>query len=205
MKNFKEVRLLFQLQRKEMESHLQSASSLHLDLARVKLDNTEVRLNITKAKLNDAEVKLSETHVKLYNTEETTRGLIEKLDILQRQFENKLVEDQGNATDQEKLVMEKQKVLITHEVRLESVPFYTKRYVYKLKVTFHPNGHISDKNTHLSVYIVIMKGEFDAIIAWSFKKKVRVILIDQQENPVERQNVVRRSSPGDHPELCKAY
>ena len=117
MKNFKEVRLLFQLQRKEMESHLQSASSLHLDLARVKLDNTEVRLNITKAKLNDAEVKLSETHVKLYNTEETTRGLIEKLDILQRQFENKLVEDQGNATDQEKLVMEKQKVLITHEVR----------------------------------------------------------------------------------------
>ena len=42
--------------------------------------------------------------VKLYNTEETTRELIEKLDILQKQFENKLVEDQGNATDREKSV-----------------------------------------------------------------------------------------------------
>ena len=97
-------RLLFQLQRKEVESHLQFASSLHLDLARVKLDNTEVRLNITEAKLSDTEVKLSETQVKLYNTEETTRELRDKLDILQKQFENKLVEDQGNAIDRQKSV-----------------------------------------------------------------------------------------------------
>lgn len=213
MKNFKDVRLPFQLQRKEVESHLQFASSLHLDLARVKLDNTEVRLNITEAKLNDTEVKLSETQVKLYNTEG-------KLDILQRQFENKLVEDRENANVREKLVMaktgksnfpgvfvwkinnfnEKFRQAKTEENKmLESAPFYTECYGYKLKVKFHPNGQKSVKNTHLSVYIAIMKGEYDAILAWPCKKKVRVTLIDQQEDPVERENVVHRVSLGDHP------
>ena len=203
-------RLLFQLQRKEVESHLQSASSLHLDLARVKLDNTEVRLNITEAKLNDTEVKLNET----------TRELIKKLDMLQKKFENKLVEDQGNATDREKLVMARTestdyprvfvwKINNFNEMLrqaktegnnvLESVPFYTKRYGYKLRVQFHLNGCKSGKNTHLSVYIVIMKGEYDAIIAWPFKKKVRVILIDQQEDLVERENVVRPVSLSEQP------
>ena len=196
-----------------MESHLQFASSLHLDLARVKLDNTEVRLNITEAKLNDTEVKLNET----------TRVLIKKLDILQKQFENKLVEDQGNATDREKLVMAKtestdyprvfvwkinnfnemlRQAKTTGYKRLDSVPFYTNFYGYKLKVKFYPNGQTWGKNTHLSVYIGIMKGEYDAILAWPFNKKVSFALIDQQEDPVERENVVKRTSPGDHPENC---
>lgn len=180
-----------------MESHLESASSLHLDLARVKLDNTEVRLNITEAKLNDTEVRLSETQVKLYNTEK-------KLVILQRQFENKLVEDRENATVfvwkinnfNDKLRQAK----TGKNKALESVPFYTKCHGYKLKVKFHPNGQKSGKNTHLSVYIAIMKGEYDAILDWPFKKKVRVTLIDQQEDPVERKNVFQTISLGDHPE-----
>lgn len=59
-----------------MESHLQSATRLHIDLACVKLDNTEVELNDTKSKLNNAYIKLSETEMKL----ETTRKVVEKLD-----------------------------------------------------------------------------------------------------------------------------
>ena len=58
------------------------------------------------------------------------------------------------------------------------------------------------KNTHLSVYIAIMKGEYDAILDWPFKKKVRVTLIDQQEDLVERENVVLRVSLCDHPVNC---
>lgn len=63
-------------QRCQVESHLQSATRLHIDLACVKLDNTEVELNATKLKLNNAYVKLSETEMKL----ETTRKVVEKLD-----------------------------------------------------------------------------------------------------------------------------
>ena len=81
---------------------------------------------------------------------------------------------------------------------IESVPFYTERYGYKLKVKVYPNGRKSGNNTHLSVYIIVMKGEYDAILPWPFKEKARFTLIDQQENPRERENIVMRVFPGNH-------
>ena len=53
--------------------------------------------------------------------------------------------------------------------QIESDPFYTAGY--KLKVKIYPNGSGSGKNTHLSMFIVVMKGEYDAILPWPFKKK----------------------------------
>ncbi len=85
----------------------------------------------------------------------------------------------------------------------DSVPFDTARTEscgYKLRVRVYPNGSGSGKNTHLSVYIYVMKGEYDAILPWPFKKKVKFTLIDQQANPVERVNVYMRLSPGNYPE-----
>ncbi len=73
-----------------------------------------------------------------------------------------------------------------------SDPFCTARtesYGYKLKVQIYPNGGGSGENSHLSVYIFAVKGEYDAILPWPFKKKVRFTLIDQQEDPSERENV----------------
>ena len=40
-----------------------------------------------------------------------------------------------------------------------------------------------------------MKGEYDAILSWLFKMKVTFTLIDQQEDPVERQNVTKSVIP----------
>jgi len=206
------------IQRNQVESHLQSATSLHLELAYVKLESTEVRLTSTEAKLNHTEAKLYETQAKLYNTEETTRKLLEKLDILPRQFENKLGEGQGNGTE-EKLVMAKpgsacyprvfvwkinnfsdilRRAKTEENEMIDSVPFYTERYGYKLKVRVCPNGDSCGNGTHLSVYLGVMKGEYDATLPWPFKEKARFILIDQQEDPVERGNVVKRLSLGDY-------
>ena len=84
-----------------------------------------------------------------------------------------------------------------------SIPFYTDRtesYGYKIKVRIDPNGAGSSKNTHLSVYIIVMKGEYDPILPWPFKKKVKFTLIDQQEDPAERENVASQFTPIDYPE-----
>lgn len=198
-----------------MESHLQSATNFHLELACIKLESTEIRLTNTEA-------KLSETQVKLSNAEDTTRKLIEKLDILQRLFENKLGGAQLNAPE-EKIIANTErancpsefvwKITDFHEMlrqakieesegkkMVESGPFYTERYGYKLKVRIYPNGIKSGKNSHLSVYIIVMKGEYDAILSWPFKKKLILSIIDQQEDPNERQNVAWRLLPGNHPQ-----
>ncbi len=86
---------------------------------------------------------------------------------------------------------------------LESAPFYSARtesYGYKLRVKIDPNGFGPGMNTHLSVSIYVMKGEYDAILPWPFKKKVKFTLIDQQEDSVERENVSYEFIPGNYPE-----
>ena len=89
------------------------------------------------------------------------------------------------------------------KAKIVSAPFYTDRtesYGYKLKVWIYPNGTGTGLNTHLSVYIAIIKGEYDAILPWPFKKKVKFTVIDQQEDSdAERENVTRQLIPGNHP------
>jgi len=87
--------------------------------------------------------------------------------------------------------------------RIGSTPFYTDRtesYGYKLRVWIYPNGDRVKVNTHLSVYIVVMEGEYDAILPWPFNKRVKLTLIDQQEDPVERENVTMHLTAGNYPE-----
>ena len=177
-----------------MESHVQSAVKLHLDLACVKLNDTEVKLNATQGKLND--------------TEEKTTRLMKKLDNLQRRFEERNISHEIVMAKSESLKFTRtflwkvdnltawwQVNTVIH--RLVSTPFYTERYGYKLRLSIIPSGIASGKNTHLSVFLIVMKGQYDAILTWPFKKAVKFTLIDQQEDPVERKNVSLRIRTDD--------
>ena len=75
--------------------------------------------------------------------------------------------------------------------QLNSQPFYTSPHKYKVKMRLDPNGYGEGKNTHLSVFIIIMKGEYDAILPWPFLPQVTFTLIDQQEDTSQRENVVK--------------
>ena len=79
--------------------------------------------------------------------------------------------------------------------RLVSEAFYTSPHKYKAKLCLNPNGQGAAKNTHLSVYFVIMKGEFDAILPWPFLSEITFTLIDQQDDTTQRENVVRSFKP----------
>ena len=69
----------------------------------------------------------------------------------------------------------------------DSEPFHI--YGYKLKLRLIPNGYEKGEKTHLSLFIGVIKGEHDAILAWPFHKRVEFTLIDQQENPDNRKNI----------------
>ena len=77
------------------------------------------------------------------------------------------------------------------QVRIESDPFYTGECGYKFKMRLNPNGNGDCENIHLSLFLVNIEGEYDAILHWPFPKKVKLILIDQQENLNDRQSVSR--------------
>ncbi|KAH3813222.1 hypothetical protein DPMN_141674 [Dreissena polymorpha] len=62
---------------------------------------------------------------------------------------------------------------------LYSQPFFTHRYGYKMCARVYLNGDGMGKGTHLSLFFVVMKGEFDNLLPWPFKQKVTLQLLDQ--------------------------
>ena len=60
-----------------------------------------------------------------------------------------------------------------------STPFYSGRYGYKMCLRLYINGDGIGKGTHLSLFFVVMRGEFDNILQWPFTHKVTFKLINQ--------------------------
>ena len=60
-----------------------------------------------------------------------------------------------------------------------SPPFCTSRHGYKMCARIYLNGDGMGKGTHISLFFVIMRGEYDALIRWPFRQKVTFMLLDQ--------------------------
>ena len=67
-------------------------------------------------------------------------------------------------------------------VSLYSQPFYSSYYGYKMCARVYLNGDGTGKGTHLSLFFVLMKGEYDALQIWPFRQKVSLSLLDQSGN-----------------------
>ena len=155
---------ILQIQRREVESHLQAAMRLHLDLACVRLSDTQKKFEETTKKL-EKKVNALEKHI--HYSEEKCESFTWRIDGFSE-------------------VLRKAKS--GQKPSIESSSFY--RYGYKFKLSMCPNGDGSWENTHLSAFLTIMKGEYDATLTWPFDKKFTFTLIDQQENEYNRENIV---------------
>ena len=65
------------------------------------------------------------------------------------------------------------------EPSIYSPPFYTGRIGYKLCGRIYLNGDGTGRGTHLSIFIVVMRGNFDELLAWPFPLRITYILMDQ--------------------------
>ena len=147
--------------------HLQAAMRHHLDLACVKLSDTQKKLEETTRKLQKLEESVDFLKKDIHFSEEKCDSFVWKIEGFSE-------------------VLRKAKS--GEKILIDSSPFY--RCGYKCKLSLNPNGSGSGKNTHLSVYLIIMKGEYDASLEWPFCKKVTFTLVDQQENANDRENIV---------------
>ena len=66
--------------------------------------------------------------------------------------------------------------------RVESLPFYTSHRGFKCQMSVYLNGDGEYRGTHVSVFLMIMRGDFDALLSWPFEQKVTFTLIDQEGN-----------------------
>ncbi len=57
--------------------------------------------------------------------------------------------------------------------------FFTSRYGYKMCGRVYLNGDGIGKGTHISIFFVVMRGQYDALLRWPFRQKVTFMLLDQ--------------------------
>ncbi|XP_068582927.1 TNF receptor-associated factor 5 [Cebidichthys violaceus] len=62
---------------------------------------------------------------------------------------------------------------------LSSVPFHTGTCGYKMASKVYLNGDGEGRGTHLSLYVVLMPGDFDALLPWPFRQTVSLSVLDQ--------------------------
>ena len=89
-------------------------------------------------------------------------------------------------------ITQKRRDAIKQQIKpIYSPPFYTGPNGYKMCLCAYLNGDGVGCTTHLSVFIVLMKGECDALLQWPFNHKISFILIDQ----ISYKHIVKTMSP----------
>ena len=66
-------------------------------------------------------------------------------------------------------------------------PFYT-GHGYKLSIFSHLNEGPGGYTGYMGVYLGLMKGDHDDSLKWPFDKKVKFIVVDQQDNGLQVNN-----------------
>ena len=64
-------------------------------------------------------------------------------------------------------------------ISLYSPPFYTSPHGYRMCIRAYLNGDGVGKGTHISVFFVLMRSEYDNLLTWPFKQSVRFTLVNQ--------------------------
>ena len=72
-----------------------------------------------------------------------------------------------------------QEARVGKTVSLYSPPFYTSIHGYRLCLRCYLYGDGQGKGTHISLFIVLMKSEYDDLLAWPFSHRVSLSLINQ--------------------------
>ena len=57
--------------------------------------------------------------------------------------------------------------------------FFTSPYGYKMCARLYLNGDGMGRGSHISVFFVVMRGQYDALLRWPFRQKVTFMLLDQ--------------------------
>ena len=170
----------FQIPRKEVESHLQSARRDHVDL-------TCATLQATTGKL---EQRISGLEKQVKELADANSALSSKLDAQSKELlilKNESPTFVWRVDDVNEILNKAKKSGGTYS--LFSEPFYTGKPGYKLIARLYPDGDQTNKNRYLSVRICVMRHKYDATLSWPFYQKVTFTLIDQQDDEAARRNV----------------
>jgi len=72
-----------------------------------------------------------------------------------------------------------QQAQLDQQVELKSPCFCTHQHGYKMQLSAFLNGNGSGLNSHLSLYIRVVPGEYDSLLEWPFTHEIIFTIMDQ--------------------------
>lgn len=163
--------------RKDMSAHLSDNVVTHLSLQLASYQNTVARLDQENKQLGQ-------------RVDVLTRDLrIQKEEMVKLEGKNKQLELLVMKLAQDcticsplcplELTMTGFDVLKINSDDWQCKPFYTHSKGYKLCLRVYPNGCSKGRGTHVSVYVYVMRGEFDELLQWPFRGIITIQLFNQ--------------------------
>ncbi|XP_047136088.1 TNF receptor-associated factor 5 isoform X5 [Hydra vulgaris] len=190
----------------QRETHIESSMNFHLLLAINKINSLNEIINNKEEKLISLENKfaslkqteLNETFIKtaeekLNKLESDINNVNNKINLIEKQPMNNRY--MWLLNDIDKINSKETKKLKGHSIC--SSPFYSAPYSYKFFLEIYLNGFGEHKGTHSSIYLNIIKGEYDNLLEWPLTKKIKVSLLDQSANRKHKNFYIdpKKSSP----------
>ena len=179
--------LYFQVKRCEINDHLEQSLRSHFELSVDKVGRVQDECKILRQEFEKMKVEHQGINHKVSSLEKYLSELKQK----HRDMET-FSPYTWKVTDFWERVRRARNGI---EVRIESDVFYVGPQGYKMKLAMYPNGTKEAKNAHISLYIALMKGHYDAILPWPFHYKVTLTVIDQNPDLTQRQNFVKSFVP----------
>ena len=130
-----------------------TANSVSNHACKRRLDRTEHQLALHEIQLSEQDMQIQMLEATSYNG-----TYVWKIDRYSHRF---------------------QEAVSGKTLSIYSPPFYVGRFGYKVCARLYPNGDGIGKGTHISMFFVIMRGEYDALLPWPFVQKIHFRLIDQ--------------------------
>lgn len=78
---------------------------------------------------------------------------------------------------------------------IDSPAFFSSSTGYKLCLRLYPNGDGNAQGTYISLYIILMRGEYDPILKFPFDYRVILGLIDQTD---KEKHIINTLTPDPH-------
>ena len=161
----------FRSQRPEMADHIASSSKHHLDLAMIQLTKQGEEIMM----------QLKEQHQK--HVEEIVMQLREhyQKEVKELKMYNEKLTDLCRLKPSGDIVL---KMPSFHRHKEASQPwyspgFYTHSHGYKMCLNVDANGSKEGQGSHVSVYLYLMKGEYDDDLIWPLRYSCTVTLLNQ--------------------------
>ena len=82
-----------------------------------------------------------------------------------------------------------------------SPPFYTHLGGYRMCLRVYVNGFGTGKGTHVSVFVYLMRGEFDDLLKWPFRGDVTIQL--KKNDPPHHQMIIHLDDDTPNTSVCK--